>query len=829
MVLKHINALYGAIILGSPKVTLTLLVVILGFFASYIPDFKLDASADSLLLESDSALQQFKEAAERYQEKEFLFVVFTPKEDLFSPYSLGLAKQMRDQFRALPNVEAVTSLVDVPLLMQEDGGLLGLENRIRTLESPDVDIDKAREELLESPIYRQLIVSADGRTTAFQINLQADPTLIDLSQARDRLKQKRRLVELNQQEVIELQQVEMRYKERKRVREQANQQLIAEIRQIIEPYKIDGKLHLGGIAMVVDDMITFIKNDIAVFGIGIFLFLISVLWLIFRSFFWVMLPLASCLFSCVLMIGLLGLLGWQVTVISSNFISLMLIITMSMNIHLAVRYRQLERDMPDLSMHERVLMTVKKLVRPCLYTVLTTIIAFASLVVSEIKPVIDFGWMMTIGLGVAFITSFLLFPALLVIFLREDKAINEKDTEQKLLNITLCLARFTQQRQKIILIISMILILVSLLGITRLQVENSFINYFRENTEIYKGLKLIDEELGGTTPLDILISFEDKDDLSMDEQDGEEDLFGAFETTNQTVWFTPTRVDTIKQVQAYLENEVKGVGKVLSLATVIEIAERINGKQFDAFELAVAHRKIPDSLKVAMLDPYLSIENNEVRISTRILDSKQGLRRNALIKQIQSDLTNKFGLDPQNVKLTGLLVLYNNMLQSLFSSQIMTLGVVMAGIAIMLLLLFRSVSLAIIGIIPNILAAMAILGLMGWLSIPLDMMTITIAAITIGIAVDNSIHYIYRFREEYKQLGDYNETLMYCHANIGRAVFYTAFTVIVGFSILVFSNFVPTIYFGVLTAMAMFTALLAALTLLPALILYWQPFKGKIG
>jgi hypothetical protein len=176
-------------------------------------------------------------------------------------------------------------------------------------------------------------------------------------------------------------------------------------------------------------------------------------------------------------------------------------------------------------------------------------------------------------------------------------------------------------------------------------------------------------------------------------------------------------------------------------------------------------------------------------------------------------------------ELTGLMVLYNNMLQSLFRSQIMTLGVVMSGIALMLCVLFRSVTLAIIGIIPNILAAAIILGLMGLFNIPLDMMTITIAAITIGIAVDNSIHYIYRFREEFPRRNkNYIETMHYCHANIGKAVFYTAITIIIGFSILVFSNFIPTIYFGVLTALAMLIALLAALTLLPRLILSVRPF-----
>jgi predicted RND superfamily exporter protein len=193
-------------------------------------------------------------------------------------------------------------------------------------------------------------------------------------------------------------------------------------------------------------------------------------------------------------------------------------------------------------------------------------------------------------------------------------------------------------------------------------------------------------------------------------------------------------------------------------------------------------------------------------------------------------------LTEHDVQLTGTLVMYNNMLQSLYTSQISSVGTVMVAIAIMFLILFRSARLAIIGIVPNLLAAAIVLGLMGLLGIPLDVMTIMIAAITIGIAVDNGIHYIYRFREEFRGSGDYRETLRICHANIGRAIFYTSTTIIFGFSILMLSNFFPTIYFGSLTGLAMLIALLAALTLLPKLILIWRPFgirgsepEGKAG
>ena len=545
--------------------------------------------------------------------------------------------------------------------------------------------------------------------------------------------------------------------------------------------------------------------------------------IIFRKLRWVLLPLVSCFYAGLLMIGLLGLVGWNVTVISSNFISLMLIITMSMNVHLIVRYRQLRKDFPNFSQHELVLNTTSKMVWPCFYTALTTIMAFSSLVVSGIKPVIDFGWMMTIGLSVTFLTSFILFPSILILLPKT----NDESLTREEFQFTPRLASVTEKYGNNILIISLIFSVISVYGITRLQVENSFINYFSNDTEIYKGLRLIDEKLGGTTPVDILLNLEDPEIIENDEKDEDfEDfdaLFSAFEEEQEKVWFTPERIEKVKEIHDYLES-LSAIGKVLSLASIIRVGEQINEGEFDAFELAIVSKRMPIELRESMIKPYLSEENNEVRISVRILDSLKDLRRKELLEKIKNDLTKKIGIDEDKIKITGILVLYNNMLQSLFKSQILTLGVVMIGIGFMLVVLFRSLQLAIIGIIPNLFAAAIILGLMGLLKIPLDMMTITIAAITIGIAVDNSIHYIYRFREEFPKTKNYISTMHYCHANIGKAVFYTASTIIIGFSILVLSNFIPTIYFGLLTAFAMFIALFAALTLLPKLILIFRPF-----
>ena len=523
------------------------------------------------------------------------------------------------------------------------------------------------------------------------------------------------------------------------------------------------------------------------------------------------------------MIGLLGLIGWKVTVISSNFIALMLILNMAMNIHLTVRFLQLKKEFSYLTNNEAIFESSKKMMLPILYTVLTTICAFLSLVFSGIKPIIDFGWMMTLGLIVSMLVTFLLLPSLISLLSTENE-INLKDTEESF--ITSALGSFAKNNRIIIFGSTFLIILLSLIGILKLEVENSFINYFDKNTEIYKGMKKIDEELGGTTPLDIIIKFPS----NLENSKGEDDEFDEWEEENKTngenkskYWFTRDKMDKIIKVHDYLET-LPEVGKVLSFGSILRVAEDLNDKELQSLEIAVLYSKIPDEIKKEIISPYISVEKDEARISIRIKDSLKDLRRNDLINKIQTELNTKVGLDKNEYKLAGVLILFNNLLQSLFTSQILTLGIVILGIFLMFFILFRNVVLSFIGVIPNFIAAFFILGIIGLLNIPLDMMTITIAAITVGIAVDNSIHYIYRFKEEFKKINNYNETLDRCHRTVGIAILNTSITIVFGFSILVLSNFIPTIYFGIFTGMAMLLAMISVLTLLPQLILTYKPF-----
>ena len=521
------------------------------------------------------------------------------------------------------------------------------------------------------------------------------------------------------------------------------------------------------------------------------------------------------------MTGLLGITGWKVTVISSNFIALMLILNMAMNIHVTVRFLQLKKEFSQLSSQEAILETCKKMFKPILYTVLTTICAFLSLIFSGIKPIIDFGWMMTLGLIVSIAVTFSLLPSLLSIFTINEK-VEIKDTEKS--KITSALSSFSKENTGVIFGLSIFVIILSIFGISKLEVENSFINYFDKKTEIYKGMKKIDDELGGTTPLDIIIKFPEKkeekledDELDWDEENNTQD--------DSTYWFTRNKIDRILKVHDYLDS-LPEIGKVLSFGSIIRVAEDLNGKELQSLEIAVLYSKIPEEIKREIVSPYISVENNEARISVRVKDSLENLRRDELINKIQNDINNKLGINTEDYRLAGVLILFNNLLQSLFKSQILTLGIVMLGISFMFFVLFRNFTLSIIGVVPNFMAAFFILGIIGIMGIPLDMMTITIAAITIGIAVDNSIHYIYRFKEEFQKIKDYKLTVDRCHSTVGIAILNTSITIVFGFSILVLSNFIPTIYFGVFTGIAMLLALISVLTLLPKLILILKPF-GK--
>ena len=816
--------IYKTLIIDFSKIAIILACCALSFFLYFSKDFKLDASSDSLLLENDKDLKYLREVNERYGSKDSLVLTYTPVLSFTNEETIINLQFLKSKIERLEWVDSVISIIDVPLFKNSNEPLMERLKNYKTLSYPEIDKKRGFEEILNSPIYKDYVISEDGKTSGIVVYLKKDKKLNELVKTKNNYFNLELEGNLNSSQKKSRDIFNKEYDSYKNFYNQKNHRNITEIRSIIKKYGENAQIHLGGLPMITDDMMSFVQSDIVVFGIGVFLFIIITLWFIFKKIKLVVIPLLGCAFSVGTMIGVLGLLGWKVTVISSNFIALMLILNMAMNIHVTVRFLQIKKEFENFSIKEVVYEASSKMLLPILYTALTTICAFLSLIFSGIKPIIDFGWMMTLGLVVSVIITFTLVPALLNIFGSLEDSVDKEEGKSRITN---ALSNFTKNNTSIIFGSALLVIVLSVFGISKLEVENSFINYFDKKTEIYKGMKLIDDKLGGTTTLDVILKFPTNEDSVKDDEFSEWDDDNQDNKENPAkYWFTRNKIDKILKVHNYLD-ALPEIGKVMSFGSIIRVAEDLTGGKLETLETGVLYSKIPNEIKKEIISPYVSVKNNEARISVRIKDSTKDLRRNDLINKIKAELITEVGLTKDEYKLAGVVILFNNLLQSLFKSQILTLGVVMLGISLMFLILFRNLIVSFIGVVPNFIAAFFILGIIGLLRIPLDMMTITIAAITIGIAVDNSIHYIYRFKEEFEKIKNYNQTVDRCHSTVGVAILNTSITIVFGFSILVLSNFIPTIYFGVFTGIAMLLALISVLTLLPKLILVLKPFGNE--
>jgi len=791
-----IKSFYKKVLLSHPIKILSLVSLLVLIFSLGATKLEIDASSDTILLKNDTDLLFTREIASQFKTPNILVVAFAPNKSILSVETMKVIEDMSKELKELKKVESTISILNVPLLQSSHKPIKEIITNIPTLENSKLDLTLVKKEFLHSPIYKQNLVSSDFKTTAIVLNLKNEKVLSK--------------------------------KERDKAREN-NHLFIQNIRSILAKYKDSGKLFLGGVNMISDDLISFVKNDLFVFGTALLLLLIAVLWITFMELRWVLIPVIICAASIVTTSGLLGFFGWEITVISSNFVSLQLIITLSIVLHLIVRYRELIHECPNCTQKDIVFDTIMSKLTPSFFAIITTIVGFASLVFSNILPIINLGLMMSSGIAISLVLSFILFPAILVMLPKSKADVQNK----KRFSPTKIMANWVEFHGKAIIFISILVIIFSLTGATKLIVENSFINYFRPSTDIYKGMKVIDEQLGGTTPLDLIVRFKDektkntdpKKNLSSEDQsefDSFDDEFSQDKNENQ-YWFTDEKMKLILKIHNYLEN-TKEIGNVQSLATILKLGKSLNnGKDLDNFALALLYNKLPPKFKDIIINPYLNIDKNEVRFATRIVDSNPDLRRNELIKKINTDIGKMINPDVASFRQSNLMILYNNMLQSLFESQIITLGFVLVLLFIMFLVIFKSFKIALIAIISNAVSISVIFGFMGWFNIPLDLMTITIAAISLGIGVDDTIHYIHRFYEELQKDGNFVNAMNRSHASVGYAMYYTSFIIMLGFSILVLSNFTPTIYFGFLTMVAMLMALLGALLLLPKLLIIFKP------
>jgi len=844
------QSFYDSIVLNRYLWVIAVFVAIMVSLSPFASNFRLDASSDSLVLENDESLKYFRKVVSKYASADLLVLTYAPKQDLFSDETLQDISELKAKLAKLEHVDAILSIVDVPLTQSPPLTIGELASSPRDLLDTRTNRELAKKEFTESQLYSDLLVSDDLSTTAIAISLKANEQLSVLLDQRNALREKRAEQTLSNEESEQLAQVSLEYQTQLDAFQASQASMIEQLREIITEHQQNARLFLGGLPMIVADSVSFINSDVVVFGSAAIVVIILILVIAFRQLSWVVVPLANCASTGFIIVCLLGLLNWPISVVSSNFLSLLLIITLSLNIHLIVRYRELAKQQPAAKQFDLLSETIRSKFIPCLYTALTTMVAFASLLVSGIRPVIDFGWIMCLGILVAFVTTFGLLPALAMLM----KPRTVKQNRDAISSWILSLAQSLHQRGALVGLAFVLFTAIAALGLTRLTVENRFIDYFKPETEIYQGMVEIDAKLGGTTPLDIIIDapesfltsattlasdeaaqtvavasneasetnadddfddgFDDFDDFS------EEESTGLVDTS---YWYNEAGVKRIQAIHTALD-DIPATGKVMSLATTMSVFEGLKDiVELDNINLAFIENVLSAELRETLFKPYISADGNQLHFSIRVFETYQGLDRNQLIDDIRTMLISDHDLQAEQVNVSGMLVLYNNMLNSLFSSQILTLGTVFVVIFLMFIVLFRSFSLAMITIVPNVFSALLVLGVMGLFNIPLDLMTITIAAISVGIAVDNSIHFVSRFRDEMRSGSMIAEAINQATRNVGQAMFYTTIVITAGFLIMVFSNFVPTMYFGLLTGLAMVTALIANLLMLPILIAWIKP------
>jgi len=816
--MEFISSIYKKI-LKQPKLILIFLLILLSLSFYQGKKFQLDASADTLLVENDPDLNYLRSVNERYASEDFFVVTYSPKQSL-NKSNIKEFKKFVDEINNFKWVSKTISVLNSPLFESSDKPLIEKIKDIEYITSKNVDFNRALKELKNSPVYKKLIINDDASVFGIVVYIKDNQEYLSALKVNKNFLEKKQKNQLTSEDKIQFEKHSIYLEKLKKQRNKEYENYNTEIRSHISKYKSQASINLSGIPMIVEDLINYVKKDIVIFGSGVFIFMLITLWIIFRDIKWVIFPLLSCLISIALMIGTLGYLNWKVTVISSNFISIMLVLTMEINIHYIQRYKQFQDLYPKKKETELTQLTANGIFQSILYGVFITIIGFLSFIFCDIRPVIDFGYMMSVGLIISMLVTMILLPSLIIQFkpkiAKQDKSKNSKFFRN--------LADFAINKKLLIIFSSTAILLASFYGSSKITVENSFINYFNKDTEIYKGMKLIDEKLGGTTPLEIIVNFKD----SSSKKDSGDDFFetSSSDEFKDSYWFTNFRTGTITNIHQYLES-LPEIGKVLSFYSVIQMGEKINdNKKLGSLEMAILYSKLPDDIKKNIVSPYISIENSEARFSVRVVDSNPNLNRKELLNKIQKHLEENIKLSKDDFKITGVFVLFNNQLQSLYKSQIQTLSFSYFGILIALFILFRSWMLSLIASAPDMVASMLILGSLGFLKIPLDMMTITIATIVMGIGTRAGIYYINRFKSEFAIHKDYKKTIRACHETVGKSIVIAALTIIFGFSILVLSNFNPTINFGILIGIAIFAALILSLTIMPLLLLITKPFKN---
>ncbi|MEP1445011.1 MAG: MMPL family transporter [Paraglaciecola sp.] len=773
-------------------VAVLLITLCLGWFVQY---FKIDASAETLLVKDNRLYIQSQVMNERFSPDEFILLAYEPKNhDLFSDQTFEDIQLLSAKLKTLPRVQSVTHILNVPLLSQMNELDPNLVASDWTWLSKQFSHQTMRQTFDQHPIFTDLLVNQKMSATSIQVIFKKHPELSEIESDIINLNKKRLTQEFTPEDEEKVQQLKAQADP---IRQEVNIQREQEIQQIYafaDTVKNNARVYLGGSYVLGHQLINIIRADLKLFGSAIGLAICMMLFILFRSWRWVVIPIACCATSVVMTMGLFGIFDLRTTVISSNFIALQLILTLAICVHLIVQYRQLASDDAKATQAQLVSQTLRQKIKPCFYAGITTSVGFGSLIFSGIQPVVSFGWMMIIAMLVSIGLSLIFLPALLCLFPRSQAMAPNKISQRFVQWVSV----ITLKHSTKVVVVFAVITAIAILGVFRLSVENSFLNYFAKDTKVRQELTFIDQQFGGSTPFDIIIDVPEnmqKTDLAL----------------------SAKSIQQLQIIQTILK-QYPASGNTTSVVNFTELAMKLNqGRPLTEYELTAIYHLVDENLRESLLGSYFSIENQQLRLSSRVKDSTEGFNRKEYLENLRIDLE-KNGIAEDQYQFTNLFVLYQDILQRLFNSQILTLGIVYIALLLVMWVLFKRLSVALIALIPNVICTLVILAVMGYANIPLDLMTITIAAIAMGIAVDDTIHFVHHYLN-----GDASPTkaVKQAYFSVGYAMLFTTMIICVGFALLAFSDFVPSMLFGLLTALAMIAALITDLTLLPALLTHY--------
>ena len=755
--------------------------------------FKIDASADTLLTKNNAAYLKTREINRDFTPEEFLIVAYGAREKtVLEPTHIEAIGNLVDELKGLERVKSVTSLVNVPLLSARPLDQIMAKPLETTIEKNNYSQSELESIFKDHPLYQNLVLSKDHRYAAIQVQFRKNPELTGLHNKLLALDKKQldgaSLTDQEQQDYDA-------YKARATTLEaELNGQRAGEfekIQAIAHKYSDKADIHFGGAHVLGQELIQIVKSDLKTFGLMTLAIVSVVLLLFFRSLRWLAIIFACCAIPVTITTGLLALLDLRATVISANFIAVQVVLTIAMLVHLVTHLLESQREQPEKSLYRSLLDTMTDKAKPTLYAALTTSIGFVSMVFTDIQPVIDLGWMMLCATLVSASVVLTGFPAFCLALWRSK--VPPAIWRMNWLSRTIV----AMPRWKAVVIPGTVIVgVVCSIAATGVTVENSFINYFDKDTETYQGLKVIDQNLGGTTPLDVIYHVPPQKQKS-------------------AVVLSSDSVQALGTITRSLES-AKGMGRVLSVYDFTELARNINEKPLTEYELDALYKLVDKEIRQNLVGSYFDPETNRLRVSARIVDTTEGLNRQTLLQNIKQQFK-EHGVPLEQVEFANLFVVYKSLLAKLFDSQILMLGIVLPCMLLALMVLFRSITAALITMVPNLIALVVFFGLIGFLGIPLDFMTITIAAISLGIATDDAVHFVVRYQNRINQ-GDADNALADTSQYVGRAVFITTVVIICGFLAVCLSDFVPTRLFGAFTALVLATSFASTVLIIPALL-----------